>query len=183
MQALELEDDVYYLVLLRASDAGLTPSPFLRRQLNGPNSATLSGGVPRSPEPVSRKTEVGARSRSKEADELDAFLQTPAFLVHSDVIGRFVELLGFIYKKNLNKFDSVLGISGESRKYFTKSRREMEDSGRSVMPKEIPGSPFLVVGNTSTSMKQEILRKVLQILGYPQDAISIAERAIQRRMP
>ena len=171
MRTLELEDDAYYLVLLRASDAGLAPSPFLRKQLNGPNGTVLGGGVSRPP------AQITPKEKSKEFQELDRFLQTPAFLVHSDGVGRFVELLGFIYKRSPNRFDSVLSITGDTRKYFAKSRKEMEDSGNSVMPKEIPGSPFWVVGNTSTKMKQELLRKVLQILGYPEDAISLVERA------
>ena len=171
MRTLELEDDVYYLVLLRASDVGLAPSSFLRKQLNGPNGTGLGNGVFPSPAPTAPK------EKSKEYQELDRFLQTPAFLVHSDGVGRFVELLAFIYKRSPNRFDSVLNITGDTRKYFAKSRKELEDSGNSVMPKQVPGSPFWVVGNTSTKMKQELLRKALQILGYPGDAISLAERA------
>jgi len=178
MQVLDLEDDVYYLVLVRAGDAGLNVSEFLRKQLNGPGGNLASRSAPQPKESTLQKVEANPRQRTKEFQELDTFLQTPAFLVHSDGIGRFVELLGFIYKRSPNKFDSVLSITGDSRKYFAKSRKEIEDSGNSVMPKEIPGSPFWVVGNTSTKMKQEMLRRVLQILGYPQDSISLAERAV-----
>lgn len=183
MLNLEVDEDVFFFVLGRATEGGMTASQLLRQELKVPPARTGNPEFVRSTSSQNQPNTGGSPTNSKDAAEVSAFLSSPTFLVHPDGIGRFLGLLGFVYKRDPNKFDAVLNISGDSRRYFAKSQKELEDSGNSVMPRPIPGSSFWVVGNNSNKMKQDILRRVMQTLGYPRDAISIAIGAIQSRTP
>jgi hypothetical protein len=49
-------------------------------------------------------------------------------------------------------------------RYFGKSREEIERSGTSTQPRNIPGSPYWVMTNSPTHQKKQMLRDALKLL-------------------
>jgi negative modulator of initiation of replication len=94
------------------------------------------------------------------------FLKGPEFQSERTAVGKFLSLLAFLHRENRDKFAGVQGISGRSRRYFAKSESDLEQSGNSVHPKNIPGSDYWVVTNNSTQSKCELVLQVLRLLGY-----------------
>ena len=70
-------------------------------------------------------------------------------------------------------------VRGRRRVYFAKVPEDIKRTGSSTMPKSIPGTPWYVATNTSTRLKQVIIRKVLSRLGYSkpcaQKAVALIE--------
>jgi negative modulator of initiation of replication len=79
---------------------------------------------------------------------------------------RFLRILGFLHAQHLQDFEKVLQIRGRHRIYFGRSREDVDRSGKSVFPQQIPGSKYWVMTNSPTRQKREILTKVLRMLGY-----------------
>ena len=111
---------------------------------------------------------------------LDDVLNSPEFRHAKGVVGRFLVLLGWLYKKHKADFDKVETIKGRGRLYFGKSARALEEAGRSVNPKQIPGSPFWVITTSPTDLKQQMIRAAMFAFGYGATEIARAERAIAR---
>ena len=72
----------------------------------------------------------------------------------------------------------MLNIKGRGRLYFAKDAQTLEENGKSVNPKQIPGTPYWVITTTSTPLKQEILGLVMKDLGCPARDIKTATTAI-----
>jgi negative modulator of initiation of replication len=94
------------------------------------------------------------------------------------VTKRYLALLGFLYRQDPKGFDSVLELSGRHRKYFGRSRGEIASSGKSLHPRQIPDAPFWVMTNADTAQKQELIQRVLTVLGFERSTAGRAARAI-----
>jgi negative modulator of initiation of replication len=105
-------------------------------------------------------------------------LDAPAFKAQPDVVGRFLYILSCVHKRYPEQFKKVLAISGRRRKYFAVSSEELEESGNSVFPKQIPHSPFWVITNNDTPKKRRMIRDVLKLVGYSEDAVKQAVEAL-----
>lgn len=110
--------------------------------------------------------------------EISDCLNDSAFMAQTDVIGKFLFILSYLYKRNPDDFKKVLALSGRRRKYFSGSSQELEASGSSVFPKQIPNAPYWVVTNNDTPKKRRMLEDVLRILGYSKAAIEEAVSAL-----
>lgn len=160
MKTIEIDDDVYAVLLARVADFGETPNSVLRRELR------LDGAVPT---PAQGK-----------ASPLQDFLDSTEFLFSKGAVGRFLAILGWLYQKNRSSFSVVENIKGRGRIYFSTTEATLHASGRSVNPKKIPGSPYWVITTTPTDLKQEIMSQVMKSLGYDLSARQLAMRAIAR---
>lgn len=173
MKTIDIEDDIYdYLRQHQTTFSGESASDILRR-LFKLNSAIP--GTPQSPKHplapdawkrwgLEEKQDEIQRDERKKA--LWEFLKGPEFKAERNAVGKFLVLLAFLHRENREKFATVQGIIGRSRKYFAKSESDLEQSGTSVHPKKIAGSEYWVVTNTSTQSKCELLLQVLRLLGY-----------------
>jgi negative regulator of replication initiation len=177
LQSTELRDGMTQLLqaLNYVTKAENTRGPFhLKGEVTGKGlhidveelrqqAPTPSGNQsPRTPSPTSA-FQPPADEREK---KLGDFLAKPEFRAERSAVGKFLALLAFLYRENGNQFAIVQKFNGRSRKYFAHSEADLEQSGKSVNPKNIPGSLYWVVTNNSTHLKRELLRQVMKGLGY-----------------
>ena len=167
METIEIEDDVYEH-LRQNSRIGETASQILRRLLRIPQASS-----PAIPSRIGFKTPP-----SQATTPLAKFLESPQFLVQSDAVGKFLTILGWLFREDQQKFKMVLGISGSKRRYFASNEVDLEKSGNSVMPKRIPGTAYFVVTNNDTPKKKRMLADVMRVLGYDQLAMQQAINAV-----
>ncbi len=156
MATIEIDQEIHDYLLTRVKVFGETASDVLRREL-GLNGVNLVSSNP-----------------IKAGHELAEFLESPRFRHARGVVGKFLEILSAVYARDKANFDIVLAIQGRGRTYFAKSEAEIEKSGNSTQPRQVPGSPFWVMTNSPTRQKKEMLREVLDGLGYSQEAIRAA---------
>lgn len=148
------------VLLAKVADFGETPNSVLRREL------LLNGAGP-SP----------AQGKPSPLQEL---LDSSDYRFAKGAVGRFLAILGWLYKKHRDSFSAVENLKGRGRIYFSTSEADLHASGKSVNPKRIPGSPYWVITTTSTDLKQEILSQVMKSLGYELSERQLAMRAIAR---
>ena len=161
MRNIEVDEDVYAHIARNTREIGEPATKILRRLLD------LNGDLG-SPKPVSEK------------HELSDALGDPAFRVHWAAVDKMLYLLSTANKQRPDKFDRVLKIQGRDRKYFARSKEEIEASGSSTQPRQIPGSPFWVMTNSPTPQKAAMLRDVLRVLDYSKEAVDAAVTAIRK---
>jgi len=174
MRELALDDDVFYYVLGRSGALNQTPSVLLREvfQLSRRPPAAAEKAV-HTPTAVTQESGTSQRTR-----KFAEFLESAKFLVHGNVLGKFLAILGWLAAEFEQKFDSILGHSGRKRIYVGRSAKELDDSGRSVMPKKIPGTNFWVVTNNSTEMKRRMLEEFMRTLGCDRPITQMAIDAL-----
>jgi negative modulator of initiation of replication len=157
MKTIEVDDEVFAALLRKVVDFGDTPNLVLRRLLieGATNTEKLTSSSP-----------------------IKEFLKTREFRLARGAVGRFLAILSWLYLQNKTAFTCVEDIKGRGRLYFSKSVEELENSGRSVNPKKIPGSPYWVITTTPTNLKQEMLQEVMGLLEYDTHSIQTAKAAI-----
>lgn len=164
MQTIEVEDDIYGFLLRNTNKFGESASDVIRRLLG----VTESGEQ----RPIATGKSISAlptRSEPKTSSGFDAaekFLNSPAFLVHGNAVGKFLTVLSWLHRQSPEKFEKVLLLNGRKRRYFAKTEKELEESGNSVMPKRIPDTPYWVFTNSPTQLKKQVLADVMRVLGY-----------------
>jgi negative modulator of initiation of replication len=88
-------------------------------------------------------------------------------------------ILSFAYKQKSEAFERVLSLpGGRSRKLFGRSQQEVENSGTSTHPKQIPGTPYWVLTNSDTLHKRDTLMAVLRALDYGSEVVSEAGESL-----
>jgi negative modulator of initiation of replication len=110
--------------------------------------------------------------------EFSQVMGDPRFLRQNAAVDKFLYFLSVAYSQKRGEFEKILAIQGRDRKYFAKSKEEIENSGQSTQPRNIPGSPYWVMTNSPTTQKRQMLRDALSLLGYSETAISAAAGTI-----
>jgi len=173
MKTIEIENDVYEFLLQHTTRIGESASEILKRLLGirgqGGQRGKGGRGAADGQSPTSFKSYQA---------EISDCLNDSAFMAQRDMIGKFLFILSYLYKRNPDDFKKVLALSGRRRKYFAGSSQELEASGSSVFPKQIPNAPYWVVTNNDTPKKRRMLEDVLRILGYSKAAIEEAVSAL-----
>jgi negative modulator of initiation of replication len=174
MKTIEIEDDVYYYLLGRATEANCTPSEFLRRAF-----ARLYNIMPesRGPGVVSYGPADTAREGAPPSD-IERWVRSTRFLAETTSLGRYMTLLALLYEKHGDDLACILDLSGRKRRYFALSALELEETGTSVFPKQIAGSPYWAVTNIETAKKRQIIESILRMLAYSGPDVRIAVSAI-----
>ena len=162
MRTIEIDDDVYLHIAQNTHEIGEPASKILRRLLG------LSRAMPAPLQGI-----VGA------GHELAAAISDPKFLMQTAAVDRFLYFLGVAFIQKRTDFEKVLMIQGRDRKYFAKSKEEVEKSGNSTQPRNVPGTPYWVMTNSPTIQKRQMLRDALKLLGYSEAAINAAESTIR----
>lgn len=159
---IEIDDELYRYIASHTQHIGESASAILRRLL-GLSVAEVATG-----QPVIAIPEEAATGGVKGRSIFD--VMTRADLAgQRSIVARFLYILSMLYKCHANQFDSVLQISGRDRQYFAKTEAELEASGTSTNPKQIPDAPYFVVTNNNTTRKKSMLTQVAQELGYSQE--------------
>lgn len=172
MHSIEIEEDVFEFLRSRILRIGESPSEILRRELKLPSKAVR-------PVPKLGLQTTATPVKSAQAGMIADFLGTSEFLVQANVLERFLAVLSWLHKQNPSDFELLLRIFGRKRKYFGRSRSELEQFGSSVMPQQVPKTQFWVVTNTSTETKRTMLQKVMSTLKYDQASIALAVDALR----
>ena len=161
MKTINVASDVYDYLLEQVATRDRSVSDLLREKLGVP--ATLKSSP---------------RSSAEPKTDLDELFNSTEFRYAKGVVGRFLVLLAWLYRRHKADFDKVEAIKGRGRLYFAKSSRALHEAGRSVNPKQIPGSPFWVITTSPTELKQQMIRAAMFAFGYRTDDITRAESAI-----
>ncbi|HUO43420.1 MAG TPA: hypothetical protein VMT94_00735, partial [Burkholderiales bacterium] len=111
--------------------------------------------------------------------ELASLLAQPMFSSSTTAVARMLRIFKEAHAQKKQDFVKVLQIQGRNRAYFARSEEEILKSGKSTQPREIEGTGFWVMTNSPTQQKQQMVREVLEVLGYSHAAISAAVAVIQ----
>jgi negative modulator of initiation of replication len=165
MRTVELDDDVYGHLLRHIDHIGESASSILRRllQLDG------SSGVDRP---------NGASTETDDGQWLVRQIETDAFRRKRTATDKYLFVLGCAHERAPDHFAKILTVSGRKRKYFGASEGDIASSGNATYPQRIPGTRYWALTNASTSDKRDILRQVLEQLGYKAAVVESATRAI-----
>ncbi|WDE00949.1 replication initiation negative regulator SeqA [Thalassomonas actiniarum] len=91
-------------------------------------------------------------------------------------VGRFLLILAALYRVHPQQFALVRDIRGRDRLYFSDNESDLNASGSSTKPRQIPDSPYWVITNSNTTRKKMMLTEVAVSLGYGEsDAEKIRE--------
>ncbi len=104
--------------------------------------------------------------RDEREKALGEHMRSPSFKSERNAVGKFLSLLSCLHRENREQFPVVERFNGRSRKYFSKSKADLERSGASVNAKNIPNSGYWVVTNNSTYAKHLLVLQVMRALGY-----------------
>ena len=168
---IDIDDELYRYIASHTQHIGESASAILRRLLKLPAAEQATG----QPILVLPDTEVsGDVTQRSGRDDLSGRtvfdVMTRADLAgQRSIVARFLYILSMLYKCHAKNFDQVLQISGRDRQYFAKTEAELEATGTSTNPKQIPDAPYFVVTNNNTTRKKSMLTQVAQELGYSQE--------------
>jgi negative modulator of initiation of replication len=207
MRTIELDEDIYAYLCSQTHEFGETPSSILRRLLSlQPLGETEQCSPTRWPEVSDAPPEVGGEAKgspvaqndshsrkdwshihptsetqqpSRSTSQVSEFLQTRAFTSQGHALGRFLALLSWLYQQHGEGFGAVAEVRGRRRIFFARTSKEIELTGSSTKPQPIPGTPWYVATNNSTSMKQRILKKVMARLGYAKESVQTATGLVE----
>ncbi|CAB0150209.1 Negative modulator of initiation of replication [Pseudidiomarina piscicola] len=156
---IEIDDDIYRHIASHTQHIGESASAILRRLLG----LDQQQDQPQSTAAVEPKVAEKAHGRTIFDSMTSADLAG-----QRSVVARFLYILEMLHKCHPEMFPKVLQISGRDRQYFSRSAAELEASGTSTNPKQIPNSEFYVVTNNNTTRKKSMLNQVALELGYDQ---------------
>jgi negative modulator of initiation of replication len=165
MKTIEVEDDVYQYIAGQTKEIGEPATSILRRLL----------GVPNGTQPKPGKAAVVAA----QPHELAPLLSQPMFSSSTTAVARMLRIFREVHAQKKQDFAKVLQIQGRNRAYFARSEHEILKSGKSTQPREIEGTGYWVMTNSPTQQKQQMVREVLEVLGYSEAAIEAAVAVIQ----
>ncbi len=161
MKTISIDEDVYQFLLRNTQELGEGASDILRRLLNIPRSA--NGNI--------------SQSNATKHEFSEIFNDSKFLWLHT-AVDKFLYFLSQAYSEHQSDFEKLLVIQGRGRTYFATSSKEIEDSGQSTQPRNIPGSPYWVMTNSPTPQKRQMLREALSILGYSETGINAATNLI-----
>jgi len=191
MKNIEIEEDLYQYIASQTQFIGESATSILRRLLlnNGvlndentqtelvdsiqPEAANVVEEPTQAVELVEVNTETPTEPESTEeepsADPNESvfnYLNKEELAMQRGAVGRFLLILGALYRVHTQSFSVVSEIRGRDRLYFSSNLNELTESGSSTKPFQIPESPYWVVTNSNTTRKKMILTKVAIALGY-----------------
>jgi negative modulator of initiation of replication len=190
MRKIEIDEDIYEHLCRNTAELGETASSILRRLLgldttgadqNVHESSVLSQSIkvlmtePAATIPITKRLVeqphgVGqsARTEGYISPRVAQLLLRLSRLRTRQVVDRFIVILAWIHEQEPEKFECAQQIRGRTRIYFSRTRSEIEESGKSTFPVEIETTGWFVSTNNSTPNKREILDQLLRLLAFPE---------------
>ncbi|WP_333608201.1 replication initiation negative regulator SeqA [Arsukibacterium sp.] len=204
MKTIEIDDDLYHYIAGQTQQIGESASDILRRLLLPADGQTTINKVLKTEPALSsdkvdqdvavqttaqkpaqtaeQATETYSTQTSKQAIEpmsagsVFDLVSRQDLQAESSVVGRFLYLLSVLARVHKKQFNKVLDIKGRNRLYFGSSAAELNESGSSTNPKQIPNTPYWVITNSNTTRKKMMLTETAIKLGYSeQDAERIRD--------
>ncbi|GAB3293757.1 replication initiation negative regulator SeqA [Pseudidiomarina andamanensis] len=165
---IEIDDELYRYIASHTQHIGESASAILRRLL-GLGVAEQATGQPVIAMPETTDAATSASTEGLGRRTIFDVMTRADLAGQRSIVARFLYILSMLYKCHNKKFDAVLQISGRDRQYFAKTEAELEASGTSTNPKQIPDAPYFVVTNNNTTRKKSMLTQVAIELGYSQE--------------
>lgn len=160
---IEIDDELYRHIASHTQHIGESASAILRRLLGLP-AAEIATGQP----VIAMPEDAQAKPQNLVGRSVFDVMTRADLAGQRSVVARFLYILSMLYKCHAQQFDRVLEISGRDRQYFSTSEAELEASGTSTNPKQIPDAPYFVITNNNTTRKKSMLTQVALELGYTQ---------------
>ena len=158
-RTIPLDDDVYEY-LRQQADFRETESAVIRRLLNVPGVSARTNG-----------------HKNTNGSALMRLISETGFVVLNPT-EKCLWVLSAANKEKTKDFQKILVIRGRHRKYFGLSANDIESSGTSTHPRQIPDTNYWMLTNAETGQKKTILAKALQVLGYSSNEIQAVAKAI-----
>lgn len=189
MKNIEIDDELYLHIVSNTQSIGESASSILRRLMNLTDSTSQAvsaiedpASVKTSPlEAITAETPVvidtdEENQNDNNSESVFNFINKEELAMQRGAVGRFLLILAALHRAHAKQFNVVTEICGRDRLYFAHTKAELEASGSSTKPKQIPDSPFWVMTNSNTTRKKMMLTKAAQSLGYSEnDAEKIRE--------
>jgi negative modulator of initiation of replication len=172
MKKIEIDDELYQYIASNTQSIGESASDILRRllKLTVSDKTIDIKAEPVKPVVEQVKQEVAPespqKSQSNRCDTVFNRLNKEDLAMQKGAVGRFLFLLSMLHRSHKGIFERVIEIKGRDRVYFAHSKEELEDSGSSTNPKQIPDSDYWVITNSNTTRKKMMLHEVATCLGY-----------------
>ena len=80
-------------------------------------------------------------------------------------LAEFLTILADVQRKYPDRFPRIASVRGRTRIYFARTGAEIEQSGSSTAPVEIPCTGWWVSSNNANALKRGLLRKVFRAIG------------------
>ena len=178
MKTIEIDDDLYQYILSNTQTIGESASSILTRllQLSPQDIKVQPQETDNKVEPVEQTAETELKDIPPLNESVFNYINREELAHQRGAVGRFLLILAALYRVHQKQFNVVNDIRGRDRLYFALSEQELEQSGSSTKPRQIPDSPFWVITNSNTTRKKMMLTEVAIALGYNvQEAEQIRE--------
>ena len=170
---IDIDDELYRFIASHTQHIGESASAILRRLLNLPAADKATGqpvlAMPEAEASVVKPDQEGVGQQDLTGRTVFDVMTRADLAGQRSIVARFLYILSMLYKCHAKNFDAVLQISGRDRQYFATSEAELEATGTSTNPKQIPDAPYFVVTNNNTTRKKSMLTQVAMELGYSQE--------------
>lgn len=159
MKTIEMSDETYAALEAQVRGFGDTPEKVILRLLQKSDAYSRSG-------PAHAVT-----------SSLGAFVSRNEFK-HLNGKGRYLSLLTFLYREAPEKFVQLDGLRRGRRIQISRAAAQIEGSGKSTFPEQIPDTPFWALTNLSNRSKRDVIFSAFSKLGYKDDDIRVAVQSI-----
>ena len=180
MKNIQIDDDLYQFIAANTQQIGESASDILRRllwenisekvvqvELQQKDSATATDSTTKSVTDEESNSNVDEQAVPVcENTSVFNVLNKEEVATQKGAVGRFLFVLSKLHRAHNDRFGDVLQIKGRERNYFGLSASELEASGSSIKPKQIPNSDYWVTTNNNTPRKKFIIFEVAKQLGY-----------------
>ncbi|MDY3562087.1 hypothetical protein R5W23_003533 [Gemmata sp. JC673] len=160
MHKIDIDDEVYEHLLRATKRLGESANDVLRRELKiGKASVTTR--------------------QSQRDEEMLRYINSSQFRAIKTATKKYLAILIRACDKNEKGVAQLLELpGGRERVYFARKRSEIENTGKSTHPEQIPTGDIWVLTNMATDQKRSKLTDALGALGYGSDAITQACAAL-----
>ncbi|GHE77342.1 replication initiation negative regulator SeqA [Thalassotalea profundi] len=172
MKNIEVDEELYQYIVTNTQEIGESASSILRRllKLNDNNIDKVTLNEQLAEKDIVNNVQVNQQSESTQAtvsiNSLFDVINKEELAMQRGAVGRFLIILAALHRVHQSQFSKVCEIRGRDRLYFATSETELEQSGSSTKPRQIPDSNFWVITNSNTTRKKMMLTEVAKEMGY-----------------
>jgi negative modulator of initiation of replication len=123
----------------------------------------------------------GEDEGNSEEDEFRRFLDSPELDTFNDMTSRYLRILSFAHGHKPAAFPQILSLRGRKRRYFGRTEEDIERSGISTQPRQIPGTNYWALTNCDDRDKKHHLKNALRLMGYSQELADHATSQLARQ--
>ncbi len=164
MKTIEIEEEVFRTLETKVRGFGDTPNDVIKRLLAEPQIAEKKG-------------ERQSATTNGMQNPIVELVQSKSYQ-WADAKERYFAVLDFLYGANRAKFEHFNGFRLGSRVQISRSKEEIENSGKSTYPQSLKETGYWVMSNLSNDRKRAILEIILRDFGYSTDVITAVLKSI-----